>query len=426
MVIALVLIVATAATGLYLAASIPPPAGPYHTVSDGPTLYQAASLVILSVARQGGGPWALFSIYGIAAQAPFSANVLGYSFETNRTVNACGSQFDGLTLWNGSMPIFTGTFNSGTAPFWQFAFYSNVTDQILLATDVQGVPHVFPPMPVQGSCYPWYDLGNPEVWVQALSNFPVDSPLQAETSWRVVDQGLINRNLPTVEIFTSGPNVFTGLGDAKSVVGVYFERGGIVGISNVQPVIQVAEDPNASSSSVYNGSANCAVLNYPYFGPTLGFGRYNLSFTAPALSTFSSTTQVAASFQAVIEQNNTSVPASFDGWGLASWMVSISLTNASGRELAVAGSECPTWVTSVATCRANQSGWYVVLQSQSGEWLASYGLSPNGSGWSVPVTALVSHQQLLVVVPGTWAESGMVVAVASTVPYSDIGGSFDL
>jgi hypothetical protein len=86
-------------------------------VADGPTLYQAMAAMNQTLRNATGGPWGLFSVYGVAAQAPYSANVVGYP-SNNLTVNACQAQFNGLTLWNGTMPVFSGTLNSGTAPFW--------------------------------------------------------------------------------------------------------------------------------------------------------------------------------------------------------------------------------------------------------------------------------------------------------------------
>ena len=79
-------------------------------VSDGPTFFQALSQVNNSALLEPGGPWALFSVYGIATQIPFSPNLIGYA-HTNQTVNSCGQEFNGLTLWNGTMPLFNGTFN---------------------------------------------------------------------------------------------------------------------------------------------------------------------------------------------------------------------------------------------------------------------------------------------------------------------------
>jgi hypothetical protein len=68
-----------------------------------------------------------------------------------------------------------------------------------------------------------------------------------------------------------------------------------------------------------------------------------------------------------------------------------------------------------------------VILSQSGEWINSYGLQPNGTrGWAEPVTALVSHQQLVLIAPSSWNLTGDVLAVSSTVSSSTVLGSLTL
>lgn len=69
----------------------------------------------------------------------------------------------------------------------------------------------------------------------------------------------------------------------------------------------------------------------------------------------------------------------------------------------------------------------MVVLSQSGEWINSYGLQPNGTpSWAEPVTALVSHQQLVIVVPSSWNLAGDKLAVDSTVTNSTVIGSLPL
>jgi hypothetical protein len=390
---------------------------------DGPTLYQAIAPVNQSLVNLAGGPWALFSVYGIAAQAPYSPNVESYPSE-NRTVNACQAQFNGLTLWNGTMPVFSGTPNSGTAPFWQFGFYSNVSHQILVVTNVRGSVRAYTPMPVNGSCYPWYDLGNPQAWVQQLSPFPPDSPAVAQSALKASSQASLNQHTPLVEIFTTGPGVFDGLGDLGGGAGVIFERCGLLGVTGLQPVLQWGENLQGTSGSLSNETTNCALLNHPYFA---GYGTYDLISVFSNKTTFSKTTQVWASFQVAMNFKNSSAPTNYDGWGLANWMAGWSLTTSYGQILPLGTSTCNSWVPSGADCVANSSGWFAVILSAGGGWVNSYGaLAGGGTGWSEPVTALVSHQQLVVVCPSSWSVAGDVLNVTSTVSTSSLVGSLGL
>jgi len=422
-VVLLLTLAAVAFRSANIASPTPPPQPPK---SDGPTLYQAIASVNRSLENLTGGPWALFSIYGIAAQGPYSPNVESYPSE-NRTVNACQAQFNGLSLWNGTIPVFNGSLYSGTAPFWQFGFYSNASKEVLLATDVLGAVRVYPPFsPIQvsRSCYPWYDLGNPEDWVQELSPFLPNSPAVAQSALNAISQDWFNQNSPITEIFTTGPGVFDGLGDLGGGAGVIFERCGLSDVTGIQPLVLWGESLQGTDGSYSIETTNCALLNHPYFA---GYGTYDLISVPPNETTFSKTAQFQASFQVAMVEHNNSAPTVYDGWGLANWMTSMNLTTSSGQRLPLGTSTCDTWVASVADCFANSSGWFTVVLSASGEWINSYGALANGTaGWSEPVTALVSHQQLVIVCPDSWNITGDVLNVTSTVPTSTVNGSFNL
>jgi len=392
-------------------------------IADGPTLDQAAESVNESIENLSGGPWALFSVYGVAAQAPFSADVISYPLN-NQTANACQAQFNGLTLWNGTIPVFTGTLDSGTAPFWQFAYYSDSDHQIVLATNVLGSVHLYPSMSTDATCHPWYDLGNPESWVQQLSPFLPNSPAVARSALDAIDQRLPSQPSPTAEIFTSGPGVFVGFGDLGGQAGVIFDRCGLAGVTGIQPVLQWGESLQGISGSLSNETTNCAMLNRPYFA---GYGSYEIVSAAPTGTNLSGATQVSFSFQVALLDHNQTAPTFFDGWGLANWMTSWNLTNSSGAQLAFGPSTCDSWVPSISDCRADSTGWYAVILSQSGDWINSYGLQPNGTrGWAQPVTALVSQQQLVIVAPRAWNLGGDTLAVSSTVATSTVVGLLSL
>jgi len=399
-------------------------------VNDGPTLDQALAALNSSVQAQNGGPWALFSVYGIAAQVPFSPNLIGYS-NTNVTVNACGPAFNGLTLWNGSIPQFNGTFNSGTAPFWQLAYFSNVSQEILVATDVMGNAHVFPPIPYPSSCMPWYDFpGNTADWTSP-SEFPVvDSPLAAQVTWNSVLQGSttvgqwVARMGPAVEIITAGPGIFMGLGDTVSAYGIFFDRCGELGVAGVQPLVGVGVGSNGTWLGSSNLTHNCALLKS---GPPGYSADYDLLFSPPFVNIASSTTFATAGYQVAIAYPNGTVSGFYDEVGLANWMTSWNLTNSSGAQLPLGPSTCDSWVPSISDCRSDSTGWYAVILSQSGEWINSYGALPGGGvGWSEPVTALVSHQQLVIVAPSSWNLAGDKLTVNSTVSTSTVIGSLTL
>jgi hypothetical protein len=391
--------------------------------ADGPTLYQALAQINITVRNVSGGPWTLFSVWGVAAQSPFSPNVVGYPAE-NLTVNLCGRQFDGLTLWNGTIPVFDGTFDSGTAPFWQVGFYSNVSHSILLTTDTLGITKIYPPMTYPGPCTAWYDLGSaPWHWTIPPGAFPADSPTATQTAWRVVGQDWLQSNRPEVELITIGPGVFNGFGDASGY-GVYFDRCGQAGIAGLaEPLVLVGESLQAQWRETQKLTTDCAL-------PSSGYGSldglYSLRFSAINVSSAAGTTWLIVPFQVAFAYPNGTLTSDFDGWGLANWMTSLNVTTSLGLHLPLGTATCQSWVASLAECTANVTGWYAVLLSSTGEWLDSYGATPEGTGWSVPVDALVSHQELVVVVPSSWNLSLATLNVTSTVSTSRIIGSVTL
>jgi hypothetical protein len=423
-VVALVLL---SALGSYLyATSSHQGSGPSQVEVDGPTLYQAYAQVNSSITATPGGPWGVFSYYGIAAQSAFSANVLPYAVSTNLTVNACGAQFQGLTMWNGSMPRFDGSLNSGTAPFWQFAYFSNTTKELLLATDDLGSSKVYPPFPITSVCQPWYDLNepSPSYWTRLLSSLPANSPVQAVSALTGVDSNWLNEHLPVTEIYTSGPGVFTGLGDRPGSVGVYFDRCGEENVAGVQPIIVAAETFQGKFQGWGNLSVDC---NLPKSGYGAYDGLYVIQKTNVVSETTSTMNTVSFTYNVALAYPNGTLTGDDDGWGLANWMTSWNLTTSSDSYLPLGTPNCPAWVPAIGDCVDNSSGWYAVVLSASGEWVDSYGALPGGgAGWSEPVTALVSHQQLVVVAPSSWNLGSDTLNVNSTVATATVLGSLTL
>lgn len=398
--------------------------------NDGSTFHQVLASVNVSVANERGGPWALFSVYGIAAETKFSPNLIGY-VHTNVTVNSCGQAFDGLTLWNGTLPLFNGTFNSGTAPFWQLAYFSNSSQEILVVTDVLGQTHIYPPVAYLSPCMPWYDFsGNPASWITSADLSGVDSSAAAPVAWNAVlgvsaaAGDWISGQGPETEIFTLGPGMFMGLGDVASAYGIYLDRCGEVGVAGSQPLILTGVGTSGQLLGVSNLTHNCALVNS---GHGAYDSEYDLLFSTPSISSNPSAEWLTAGFQVAIALPNGTLGSFYDEVGLANWMTSWNLTTASGQYLPVGTAGCQSWVPSLSDCPANDTGWYAVLLSASGGWLDSYGARSNGTvGWSEPVTALVSHQQLVVVCPSTWNVTGDQLNVTSTVATSSVIGSLTL
>jgi len=400
--------------------------GSIATVKDGPTLFQVLDQVSASVQSAPGGPWGLFSVYGIAAQLPFSPNVLGYPAE-NHTVNSCGALFNGLTLWNGTIPVFNGTLNSGTAPFWQLAFYSNATNEVLVVTDLLGAVTTFPPESYPGPCTPWNGFPGPQSWVEAINGVSIDSSVAVNAAWNAVASFWPTPDQSFAEIITLGPNIFDSIGYVTGGYLIAFDRCGLTDVAGVQSRLFAAANWSAPSGQAAGelGGGNCAALNSSQGGSG---ALYELLFTNASEQQSSSTTWITVPYQvALAYATNGTLFGDYDGWGLANWMTDWNLTTPSGVRLPVAGSSCAAWVPSISDCTSNESGWYAVVLSASGEWINSFGVQTRGGvGWSEPVTALVSHQQLVIVFPSPWDVSGDLLNVTSTIASSAVYGSVAL
>ena len=394
---------------------------------DGPTLYSAYAAINASVHEVTGGPWALFWGTGIAAQAAFSPNIFQNILTQSVVVNDCGKLLNGLTMWNGTIPVFAGTLNSGTATFWQFGFYSSTTNQILLASDVMGEVTVFPPEQnayLSTNCMPWGNLGNqfPSLsnWARDLYTTSGNSPAEAELATETVGQETLNSQGPWAEIYWIGPNMFYPWPTtAPSVpVSVTFDRCGLDGITGIQPLDFVGNN----SALAMIGETNCALLNYAPNPVGTYSGYYQFVFSKPSSATELGTTQMTLPYQVGSVYN---ISKNFTNtWGLANWMTGWSLSLPVGKNLPMTSPTCLAWVASVSQCSANTSGWFFVITSPNGSWINSYGVMPGSSvGWSQPVTAMVTDQQLVLVVPSSWNVTGDVLSVSSKVSTSTVVGS---
>ncbi len=388
------------------------------TIADGPTFDHALDQLNASVQGTSGGPWTLYTVYGVAAPVPFSPSALGW-IEQNRTVNSCGQLLNGLTLWNGSIPLFNGTFNSGTAPFWQFFYFSNASQSILIATDVLGKTQVFPPMAMSSPCMEGSSLSY-EPWGYANAYFkqlPSDSSVLAETATATVGAEWLNQDGPVFETYRFGNN-YWGSGNPSGYI-INFERCGDVGSAGVQPFASIGLTATGSFFGSFIGDEGCG--NVAEIGPPPVLYPYQLGFSSPSAVVSNRSTYVTLPFQALL--TNQSGTVGTDAGGIVSWMVHLRLTNASGTALPAGPVTCGTWVPTDRDCPANSSGWFAVLQSPYGEWLDSYGSSTQGSNWSVPNVSLVSNQQFVVVCPASWNITGDVLTASSTTPNAPLSGS---
>jgi hypothetical protein len=394
---------------------------PYN---DGPTFYTALAQVNSSAQATPGGPWLLFSATGLAAQATIMPAARGIS-PNNLSVQYCGTQFNGLTVWNGtSFPIFNGSIASGTAPFWQFAFFSNASQMILVATDINFVPTVFPPISVTNPCAMDGFGGAPTAsyYVGWLNPIPIDTNIQAANAAIALGNAFERANSPILEMFNLGYTPFddTNHGGNGEGLAVEYSRCGMIGAAGFQPEGVVGEDSNGTVTNTFNGSQSCTVVNVTTVGSYIfAFGSNGTSVPVEPGST-----GLLLPFQ--VEYQNCTGPDNNsncrDGYGMVSWMTSLTLEAPGGNPLPSAPPSCQTWTSSLSRCGANSSGWSVVLVTANGAWVDVFP-GTNGSTWAIPNALMVSQEAFVLLVPSVWNLIGDRLTIQGTAAVPAVTGS---
>ncbi len=396
-------------------------AGP-PVIDDGPTLYGALRAINESVRNQPGGPWTLYGVWGIATPLPFSPTSIPWP-RINESVNSCSAEFSGVTLWNSTIPLFNGTFNSGTAPFWQFVFFSNASQSIEVATDVLGTAHVYAPMPYNSTCAEstWLSTASPWNWALMLTSFPVDSSVAAKTAWAEGGSEWTSNNPGGYVTYYYG-FAYWGSGNLIGNT-VKYSRCGIVGFAGVQPVQMFITNPGGSLIQNFNGTQGCG--NVYRLDPTI-YAPYVVDFSIPKSSGADASTWVTMTLGLTSPPLDNTFPATYDAGGLVTWMVALNLTNAGSSAQGTGAPGCSQWVSNLSSCSGNATGWFAVLTSASGGWLDSFGTTLHGSAWVIPNAAFVSQQHITIVIPSSWNVTGDSLSISSTTQNVTASGSANL
>jgi hypothetical protein len=406
--------------------SLKKPSNPAQALADGPTFRQALDIVNVSVSNLTGGPWTLFSALGLAAQGPMDPSAFGFTY-TNASLRSCGAAFNGVTIWNGtSLPVFNGSIESGTAPFWQFAFYSAVTQEFVVATDVSNVPRAYAPLSDSSPCGNYSGLGSagPE-YANWLNPLPIDTPAMARPAYDAVGEQFERSHGPIVEIYNFGYSILSQLthgGNGEGLT-VQYARCGLVGAGGLQSDAVVGESANGSVVNTDTGTLSCTWVTS---SSPLIYGEYELAFGAPSpfRGPSPASQSIQINFSVVIPPGNTTFQR--DAWGLIAWMTSLTLQNDMGIELPSAPPSCQGWVPSVTSCEAGSGAWAAVLLSANGAWTDSFPQQPNSTEWAIPNAPLVSSESLVILAPSSWVMEGFVVSVGHTYLVPVVEGSASL
>lgn len=388
--ISVCLVAAGTGLGVYWFTDFGRPAPQDSGLGDGLTIYQAFPPLNATVAELLGGPWLLTSILGIAAEAPV-APLPNYAASLNLTMRLCG-ELPGVTIWNATgIPAFTGSLESGAAPFWSIIF-KNASGSYAYATDIEGAIHVVAPSAELNSCIQAAGIGS-DYTLSAFEN----TPGPAQVAYRATGAVFAFAHSPLVEYYVLG-NAQVEEPDASPVGWVinYF-RCDLLRVSGIQNYSAVGINESGGKWFVDQGWLSCSLPEYD-----VDFGQVPTNATGG----FGRTTDVSLPFSVAAPRvlaNNTTL---FDGWGLQAWMTSFNLVTSVGAPLPVAIPSCLTWGPGLISCPAETSGWFVVLQAQTGAWLDSYPSSSSLSAWTIPNVILSSQDRFVLVTPSSWNLSG--------------------
>ncbi|HXW67738.1 MAG TPA: hypothetical protein VEL82_07695 [Thermoplasmata archaeon] len=393
-------------------------------VDDGPTLYQALANLNTSLESLPGSPWFPSQIYGVASPIPVNPSSWGWD-EYDGTLASCQAAFHGLTIWNGTLPLFLGTYNSGTAPFWQIVYFSNVTQQLAVATDIRGALEVYPPISMSSPCAVDSGLGyEPWRWMQfwPVDGFPGDTPVMASDAWNVVAKSYVAwLARPVAEMYIFGADQF-GSGQSSANQVNFFTCGtvGGAGVARGLAIYGSTDSPD-DSGNTWNYSLGCTPTNDNW--TAIGI---QMDFANSSVSVSGKSAWISREFQLrYLPPSPLSGPA-YNARGITSWMTRVYLNNSEGMPMSMASPDCEVWVSSVYGCAANSSGWYAVLLSPDGSWEGTFGETPSGPMWSYPVLPIANNETIVLVVPATWTVSGDEFSVGSTTSQLPLGGATTL
>jgi hypothetical protein len=387
------------------------PSGPTSSAGNGLTFLQAYDPVNASVQTLPGGPWRVTSIVGVAPETP-AAPLPNFPISLNQTLRLC-QRLPGVTVWNSTgVPVFTGTLNSGAAPFWSFIF-KNGAGEYAYATDLNGALQIDPPSATFTSCLKSAGIGS-----SYFVNVSTNTPDASELAYVSYGENFTAEHAPVVEYYVLGNAQFVDP-DASPLGWIvdYFQCDQ-VNVSGIQDYLAVGNlvNGNVSGTVVDNGWLSCTVP------------AYMLDFGSPAINqslSGSGGQYLSVPFQVVMPPSG-EFNGSYDGWGVLAWMTQLGIAASGGVELPASAASCQHWVANVSECGSDASGWFAVLLSQNGEWLDSYPSETNSSAWSIPNVIMSSQDQLVVVAPPSWNLTGDSLDVTGVSSGPAMNGSLTL
>lgn len=381
-------------------------------VGNGLTFSQAWDPVNASLSGVPGGPWRLTSILGIATEVPESpVPTFGQYVGLNSTMKVCGN-LTGVTVWNSSaIPVFTGSLNSGGAPYWSFVL-KNSSAAFLYATSILGVARIYS----AAVSTPCIVAAGGSGWGYLNRSITQDSPLISGLAYSAAGENFTVRHSPVAEYYVLGGSQLIDPDASPFGWVVNYFRCDLVGVSGLQDysAVGILASGNQTATFVDNGWLTCTNSNY-----TLDFASFPLNMTPQGTNG----TFLALPFQVTfpLPQGNTTTTF-YDGARLQAWMSRLQLDSSGGTPLTPSVATCQQWVPSLSNCPGSSDGWFAVLLSADGLWLDSFPSAQNATNWSIPNVLVTSHDRIVVVLPSVSNGSGDTLTALGTSSTVQVNG----
>ena len=210
-----------------------------------------------TIANLTSGPWQPISILGIATKAPVAPTPY-YSTSLNLTMRLCGG-LPGVTVWNSTgIPVFTGSLNSGAAPFWSFLF-KNSTGSLAYATNLDGDVRIDGPSPTLANCVQAAGIN-----LNDTVNPSVDTPDIAQTAFSDSGRTFSADYSPIVQYYVLGSTQIGFVAASPFGWIVNYFRCDLVGVSGYQNYSAVGDlaSGNDTATLVNNGWVTCTLPSY--------------------------------------------------------------------------------------------------------------------------------------------------------------------
>jgi hypothetical protein len=343
-----------------------------------------------------GRPWILASALGVVSSQPSWLDPLGEQ--------ACLS-YEGVSVWNASrIPLASGQFSTGVAPFWSL-IYENASGSLVDAVSLDQSIHYVGPIPASSACG-----AEMATFLGGITASPVQTSEEASAqTWGIIGSSYVRAHPGAIEFYEIGAGQLFDWGSAPTRWIDGYEVCGLAGYAGTMPETSLAvKFLTPTTWEVINQTGGCGTVE-----------GYDVQFGAP-----SPTEALGPSVVITLPMTvNFSGPGNTaNAFGLISWFLGVSLSNVTtGQPLAPGKLVCSNNSFSLSTCHAS-GGWFAGLLSPTSYWLDVFGSVNGTDGWVLSDVPAYTADSLALVFGTNPGNSSLTLSVHSTTDETNVTG----